>query len=227
MANRELIDRSVVLGEYAPVHVDVDEWADMHRPAVYRGMFSTSEVEHFLYLGSDISRHKYLVGKFGFRAPLAESFSLAALSKYGHPNFRIWSASHNSHIGCLMSFGLERSSIATKQLDYSRVLISAGIAGRSEYIATRLCDLLPAIKEVTTLPRLLGALAADTEPWPWFAAHPIARAAQIVAIGCHLKISPLAIREMLVPYGPLIGKNLQVPDLDSFLSGLINDLERR
>ncbi|WP_027516484.1 hypothetical protein [Bradyrhizobium sp. WSM1417] len=223
MAGRELIDRSVVLAEYTAVQVDVDEWADIHRPAVYRGTFGSSEVEHFLYLGSDINRHTYLLGKFGFRAPVAESFSLAALSKYGHPNFRVWLASQNNHIGCMMNFSLERVNIATKQLN-SRVPVSADIGRRTEYIANQLSDLLPAIREITTLPRFLEVLAADTEPWPWFAANPIIRAAQIVAVGSHLKISPEALREMLMTYRPLICKNLQVPDLDSFLFGLITDL---
>lgn len=226
MAGRELIDRSVILAEYAPVQTDVGEWADIHRPAVYRGTFSSSEVEHFLYLGSDINRHKYLVGKFGFRAHIAESFSLAALAKYGHPNFRVWLASHNSHIGCMMNFSLDRLSMATKRLN-SRVPISAGIARRTEYIAAQLSDLLPAIREITTLPRFLDILAADVEPWPWFATNPIVRAAQIVAVGCHLNISQQTIREMLVTYRPIICRNLQVPDLENFLFGLTADLHEK
>lgn len=224
MARRELIDRSVVLAEYNPVQVDVDELADIHRPAVYRGAFSSSDVEHFLYLGSDISRHKYLVGKFGLRAHVAESFSLAALSKYGHPNFRVWLASHNSRIGCMMSFSLERMSIVTKQLDL-RVPISAGIERQTEYIAAQLHDLLPAIREITTLPRFLDVLAEDVEPWPWLAVNPIVRAAQIVAVGCHLNVSQQTIRDMLETHRLIICKNLQVPDLDSLLFGLTSDLQ--
>lgn len=222
MAGRELIDRSLVLAEYAPELVEVEEWADIHRPFVYRAKFNSSEVEHFLYVGSDISRHKYLVGKFGFRAHKVESFSLAALSKYGHPNFRGWLESYNDRIGCIMSFSLERMSMATRQ----RVPISAGIAERTEYIAGQLRDLLPMIQKITTLPSLLDILAADIELCPWFAANPIARAAQIVAIGFHLKILPQTIREMLLIYRPIICKNLQVPDLDCFLFGLIDDLHQ-
>ena len=80
MAGRTSLDRFVAPAEYLPVKADTGELADVYRRSIYRAVFISPDIEQFLYLGSDISRHTYVVGKFGFRAAVAESFSVAALA---------------------------------------------------------------------------------------------------------------------------------------------------
>lgn len=223
MAGRKSLDRFVAPSEYLPVKADTGELADVYRPSIYRAVFSSPEIEHFLYLGSDISRHKYLVGKFGFRAAVAERFSVAALAKYGHPNHQLWVAANQSRFRCVMSFDLDRASALTGRISF-RVPVSGSLTELNEYVTFQLSSLLPFIREITTLSQFLEILSSDSEPWPWFATNPILRAAQVVAVGRHLSVPEQKIREMLLPVSALICRNLLSPDFDSFLLGLTIDL---
>src|SRR5260370_37705108 len=94
------IDKSLALLGYSRIETRLREWADIHRPSVYKATWTPTEVEHFVYLGTDIQRHKYFVGKLGFRSDLAEDFSITSLLKYGHENYKFWIGHHDRQIGC-------------------------------------------------------------------------------------------------------------------------------
>jgi hypothetical protein len=228
MVNEKPLDHSLALLRYSRIETSLSEWGDIHRPSVFKAEWGSPDVEHFLYFGADIKRHKYLVGKFGFRSWAAEEYSIASLLKYGHPNFKLWAKQLDRQIGCTMNFSLDRFDLAIGQFN-SRVALAIGANGLALHITTSVRDrLLPIIQDVTNLARLLQFLVSDIEPYPWLATNPIIRAAQIVAISDHLDLSRRMIHDMLSPNYRLISTYLVEPELkssvDTFVDRLIDDL---
>ena len=74
MLRDKSIEQSLVLLGYERIETRIVEWADIHRPFVFKAKRDSDDVEHFLYFGADIKDHKYLVGKFGVRSRMAEDF---------------------------------------------------------------------------------------------------------------------------------------------------------
>jgi hypothetical protein len=221
------IDQSLALLGYARIETRLSEWADIHRPSVFKAKRDSADVEHFLYLGADIKRHKYLVGKFGFRSCVVEDFSIESLLKYGHPNYKFWIEQHDRQIGCAINFDLDRFNLAKDQINH-RALVATEANKLAQHVTVLVRDyLLPIVQEVTTLVKLLQVLASDVEPYPWFATNSIVRAVQIIAIGSHLGVPRRMIRDMLTPNYHLISMNLIEPDLkfsvDEFLDRLSAD----
>lgn len=226
MVNEKPLDQSLAVLGYSRIETSLSEWGDIYRPSVFKAEWGSPDVEHFLYLGADIKRHKYLVGKFGFRSWVAEEYSIASLLKYGHPNFKLWAKQLDRHVGCTISFDLDRFDLATGQ---SRVALAIGANELTLHITTLVRDrLLPIIQDVTDLARLLQFLVSDIEPYPWLATNPIIRAAQIVAISVHLDLSRRTIHDMLSPNHRLISTYLVEAELkssvDTFVDRLIDDL---
>jgi hypothetical protein len=231
MLSSRAIDAALAPLGYSRFETRIEEFADVHRPAVFRATWSSDEIDHFLYLGADIKRHKYFVGMFGFRSRLAEDFSIATLLKYGHPNYRFWFERYarGREIGCLMNFGFDRFYLAEKRVE-ERIPLKIGVEELAQYITT-LVDgrLFPIIREVTSPTKLFQTLVSDIEPCPWFATNCMARAAQIFAIGRHLDFPREVIREFLTPNYHLISRHMVEPDIKSsvvtFMDRLAADWE--
>jgi len=224
---QNLLDQSLAPLGYSRIETSLIEWGDIHRPSVFKAEWGSPDVEHFLYLGTDIKHHKYFAGKFGLRSSTAETYSIAALLKYGHPNFRLWTSQLDREIGCTISFDLGRFDWALKQ--YARIAVAFGKDELAEHITALVRDRLkPVVQDVTDLAGHLQLLVSDIEPHVWFATNPIIRAAQIVAIGCHLALSRPTIQDMLSPHHRLISTYLVEPkfksSVDVFVDRLIDDL---
>jgi hypothetical protein len=221
------LDQSLAPLGYSRIETNLIEWGDIHRPSVFKAEWGSPDVEHFLYLGTDIKRHKYLAGKFGLRSPTAEAYSIAGLLKYGHPNFKRWASQLDREIGCAISFGLDRFDLASRQ--YARIAVAVGKDELAQHITALVRDRLrPVIQDVADPAGHLQLLASDIEPYVWIATNPIIRAAQIVAIGCQLALPRQMIQHMLSPHHHLIATNLVEPELkssvDTFVDRLIDDL---
>jgi hypothetical protein len=221
------IEQSLALLGYARIETRIGEWADIHRPFVFKAKWDSADVEHFLYFGADIKRRKYLVGRFGFRSRVAEDFSIESLLKYGHPNYKFWIERHDRQIGCTITFDLDRFNFAKGRIDH-RTLVATEDNKLAQHVTVLVRNrLLPIVQEVTTLAKFLQVLASDVEPYPWFTTNSIVRAAEIIAIGSHLGMPRRMIRDMLTPSYHLISMNLIEPSLkfsvDQFLDRLLAD----
>jgi hypothetical protein len=201
-------------------------------PAIYKASWSRDGVEHFIYLGTDIKQHRYLVGEFGFRAAAAQAFGIEAILNYGHRNLRLvrWRDPVNADIECSMMFSFSRFDLARKQIPPRIAVAGMEAQDMAAMVKTYIADrLLPVVSPIKTLESLLDILAKNLEPCPWFAVNRMMRAAQIVAIGRHLDLPRDEIRELLKPYDRLI--SIELPDqaadpqscVSKYLDQLISD----
>jgi hypothetical protein len=198
---------------YLRVDSVVTEHSDIHRPSLFKASWSSNEVEHFIYLGSDIKHHKYLVGKFGMRSPIAEKFSIESMVAHGHPNFGLtleerarW---NDSKCACALTYEFQRFDRARKKVEPRIFLPNAEPAYMASFISSFVSDqLLPVIQHITNSDAFLRFLIRDVEPCRWFCASPAIRAAQIVAVGSKLGADKYQIRHWLEPYERLITNNL-------------------
>ena len=131
---------------------------------VYKAVWSTVEVEHFVY-AFDSSRNPddpngrhTLSGDFGMRNGVAERFSCRAIRTYGGEIFRLFNCAEPT--SCAMRFSFAR--LEPSGWPVSRPGLSAG--------------------HVRAVGDLLGLLAADMSHCSWIASNTAIRAAQIVAL---------------------------------------------
>src|SRR4051794_36754305 len=90
--DESLIERAMQAGQY----IRISKY-------VYKAVWSTSEVEHFVYIDIVNRRTEYLSGRFGLRNPDAEVFSISCLRKYGNELLRKY-VRHNSKIDYTMNY---------------------------------------------------------------------------------------------------------------------------
>jgi hypothetical protein len=50
---------------------------------IYKALWSTSEVEHFIYFSQNPKQKTVVMGQFGIRNPEVEAFGITAIRKYG------------------------------------------------------------------------------------------------------------------------------------------------
>jgi hypothetical protein len=225
MAGAKLLDASLAPLGYRRINANVRELADVHRPSIYKAEFPSDDVEHFLYVGGGIKRQEFLVAKFGFRSLIIEEFSVNALLKYGHPNYRHWIEHHNRQIGCLMNFDLGRLDHAWEPTPLASEEAAQLIASIADE------QLLPLIRDASTLLGLFRLLASDVEPCSWLVTHGIARSSQIVALGQLLDIPREVITGALARHHDLYCRHVPDPEIrssvDRFVDRLIEDWERQ
>jgi hypothetical protein len=204
---------------YLRVDSAATEHSDIHRPSLFKASWSSNEVEHFIYLGCDIKHHKYFVGKFGMRSPIAEKFSIESLVAHGHPNFGLtleerarW---NDSECACALTYDFQRFDLAKKKIEPRIFLPNAEPVYMARFISVFIREkLVPVIERITSSEAFLRFLIEDLEPCPWFAAGPAIRAAQIVALGSKLGIEKDQIRRSLEPHERLIANNLAIKQSD-------------
>jgi hypothetical protein len=223
---------------YIPVRTAALELYNIYEPRVFTATWRSDDIQHFIYLGSDFGAHKYFVGKFGTRSPRAEQFSIAALIKYGHRNYRL--KERDPYIYCTMAFGFERFDFAEKHVKPRIFLPQAEPDFLTRFVVSVIEDkVFPVIRPITGLETYMNLLAADVEPCPWFAVNPLVRVAQIVALGCQLNVGKTELRRFMEPKDRLITRELALGSadpkscdadprscVDSFLDQLITDWSR-
>jgi hypothetical protein len=172
---------------------------------VYRALWSTVEVEHFIYVFGnprsfdDPKRTDTVSGDFGIRNSVAEAFSCNAIHTYGGEIFNLFKCAEPTSCAMRFSFGrLEPSG-----WPILRPLLSGKELGE-RFRAFVAEHLIPTIGRVTTLGDLLALLAAEMSHCPWSASNDAIRAAQIVALARQIGLGANHIRAMLEPRMSLI-----------------------
>src|SRR5215213_7974878 len=90
--DESFVERPLQAGQYIRI-----------RKFVYKALWSTSDVEHFVYIDIIDKRSEHLSGRFGFRNPEAEAFSILCLRKYGSELLRKY-VRHDPEIDCTMNY---------------------------------------------------------------------------------------------------------------------------
>jgi hypothetical protein len=200
---------------------------------VYRASWSTAEVEHFLYFGTDSRR--YFTAEFGLRNPEAEEFGIEAIAKYGHPNFQLWQREQNSATECSMTFGFAGlNEISRESWPRVRLPMIDGHDLAMMVASFVRQNLLPIIETITDLETYLAFLLTDRKPNPWLTSKNLMiRAAQVVAVSAQLGRSDADIRELLRPYDRLIEKRMHhiaintMTGIDMYVDKLLSDWASR
>src|SRR6185437_9956300 len=167
---------------------------------VYRASWSTAQVEHFIYFGTD--SRQYFITEFGLRNPEAEKFGIEAVVKYGHPNFRLWQRERDVATECSMRFNFAIFGNASHE-SWPRVRVPTLSGHDLAVLAVDFArkSVLPIIEIITDLEAYLAFLLMDRVPNQWLTTpNLMIRAAQIVAVSAQLSRSNSEIRELLRPY---------------------------
>jgi hypothetical protein len=172
---------------------------------VYKAVWSTVEVEHFVYVFDsprnldEPNRRHTLSGDFGMRNGVAERFSCRAIRAYGGEIFRLFNCAEPT--SCAMRFSFAR----LEPLGWP--ISRPGLSGKElaeRFRAFMTEQLVPTIGHVRTVGDLLALLAADMSHCPWIASNGAIRAAQIVALAGQIGLGAAHIRTMLDSRLPLI-----------------------
>jgi hypothetical protein len=183
-----------------PILVDLGyEYLD---EGVYKALWSTVEVEHFIYLFEEPKTKARFVGDFGIRNSVSEAFSCNAIHTYGGHLLQLFKCGEPT--SCSMRFSFARLEPADWPIPFP--CFSGKELGQHlhDFIAKHL---IPTIGHVTTLQDFFSLLAADMTYCPWVASNGAIRAAQIVAlaaqtgIDCDLVRGILETRKSFIAHG--------------------------
>jgi len=162
----------------------------------YRALWSTSGVEHFLYLEFYGTPKHLLTAGFGFRNLSAELFSLRSIRSYGGELYRL--IRHDERFDCAMNFSFGRLRSPVRRWSLNTPDFSG--SGLAERLKSEIEDvLLPRIQSIRGLSEFHALLLSDVEPFPWVACNGAIRAAQVVAIGRQIGMKATKIRAALRP----------------------------
>jgi hypothetical protein len=190
---------------------------------IYRAVWSTTEVEHLLYVFPDYKWKDLLTGDFGVKNRIAENFSCNAIRTYGGELFKTFRCGESDSCTMRFSFGMLEPSawpIRFSAIPHSEL-------GRSElgghfrnFIRERL---VPAVGHVTTLRHFFSLLTGDAACFPWIRTNGAIRAAQIVALAGQIGLDADHVRSVLEVYKPLIARGLpRISEMRADPAGYIN-----
>jgi hypothetical protein len=181
MINREIIGWTLEALGYVRV-----------RKNVYQAAWSSSEVQHFVYLSLYGTPKEYLVVDFGIRNLKAEQFSLDCIRSFGGIIYQ--TVRHNMQVDCLMRFSLgmfarwaPRSSLALNQLPSGKVIEIL----KHDF---EQC-LFPIIQPILAIEHLFSLLLDDVEPCPWMRVNGGIRIAQVACLGRQLQMSTVELQK--------------------------------
>src|SRR5437879_5322045 len=121
--------------------------------SVYKAVWSTDDVEHFVYLSENKKITLVLSADFGMRNPEAEAFSVRSIRTYGGELFKVWEHTETTSCAMRFSFGrLQPENWPIQVRNFSSLQIARQL---SAFIADRL---LPVVKHINTLEKLLALL---------------------------------------------------------------------
>ena len=165
---------------------------------VYKATWSPPDVEHFIYLHGGL---KSLTAAFGIRSPDAEAFAVRSIVKHGGDIFRT-AIQYDERSSCTMRFNFSVFNPAWSLPIRSLFDPTLGPAMQqmiSEHV-------LPVVKDVTTIDKLLCLLLADDLPCRWFVTSGAIRAAQIIALAKKCGKPAAEIRAALEPHERWVAK---------------------
>ncbi|SRR5258708_6099940 len=189
---------------------------------VYKAGWSTSEVEHYLYFSTYGTPKEFLTGDFGVRNEAAQLFGVKCIQAYGGAIYHLLEGDEPTH--CYMRFPLGKIAgwnprwslaISTQPEDALVNVVKEAVREK----------LLPEIRDVTNLGRLLSLLVRDEEPVRWVHVNGAMRAAQIAYLARVLGIGTAEIRSMLRRRENELFAHLKGATLDcaSYIERIIDD----
>jgi hypothetical protein len=158
---------------------------------IYKALWSTTEVEHFIYIRELEKSPGHIHADFGIRNVKAEVFSCNTIHAYGGEIFSLFKCSEPT--SCAMRFGVGRLEPTSWPMSLHAEGVSRNL---KESINSHL---IPAIKHVVSLCDLLGLLAANMDHCPWSQSNGAIRAAQIVGLAGQLGLDHKIVRGILEP----------------------------
>jgi hypothetical protein len=177
------------------------------RKYVYRALWSSADVEHFIYFLIDTKG--YFWGSFGLRNQFAEKFGIDSYIKYGHPNRQLIRKDRDSRIACTMGFEFGRIDSYTWRIwPMIHVEGKAGSELATSVVSFIRQYIFPIVRNILDLKTFLDFLLSDREPTIWMATSASARSAQIVAVANNLGISRDEILGFLRPFERMIAIDL-------------------
>jgi hypothetical protein len=161
---------------------------------IYRTGWSTPDVEHYLYFSMYGTPKEFLAGDFGVRNEAAQSFGVKCVRAYGGALYQFVEV--DKPMQCYMRFPLGK--VAGWYPRWSLTLSTQPEAALVNLVKGAVQDsLLPVIRDVTDLGRLLSLLERDEEPVRWLHVNGAMRAAQIAYLARLLGMGTVEIRSML------------------------------
>jgi hypothetical protein len=197
------------------------------RSLVYKAQWSTPDVEHFISFSRHGTAKASLSADFGLRNPDAEIFSAKCLYSYGGDLYNLTKPNTIVDYRMRFSFGRLGSKVQRWEL-YLPDLSSSELSQiLKDYIRERL---LPVVRNIITLDRLLDVLTRDSEPCPWISTNGLIRTAQIVSVGRQIGLSGEHIRAILEPHERYVQRDLREISgkkvgVGSFIDSIIADWE--
>jgi hypothetical protein len=196
---------------------------------IYRGDWSTPEVEHLLAVDTYGNPTLYLTGDAGLRNNEAEAFAAQCQQRYADKNLlqsmsdagyvRLpWFCPIHFPIGDLLGWSI-RGSIDTQ--DYSAEELARAVV---EPIRSRL---IPCVGEVTTLGRLLDFLQGDEAPLRWIMSRAHYRAALIAYLARKVGIENARTKSTLLSHATAIMRGIDATWLTSetYIDRILEDAD--
>jgi hypothetical protein len=158
---------------------------------IYKALWSTMEVEHFIYIRELEKIAGHIHADFGVRNFKAEVFSCNIIHAYGGEIFSLFKCAEPT--SCVMRFGVGR-------LEPTRWPISYYAEGFCRNLHESInSHVIPVTRHVADLYDLLGLLAANMNHCPWTQSNGAIRAAQVVALAGQLGLDHAIVRGLLEP----------------------------
>jgi hypothetical protein len=162
----------------------------------YRAMWSTPEVEHFLFFSTYGTPEAFLTADFGIKNSDAQTFGAKCVQVYGGKAYE--------HIGedekrqCYMRFPLGKLAgwDGRWSLNVSKMSNDELAMEMREAIGEKL---FPIISDIVSRDQLFTLLLSDEEPVRWFHVNGAMRIAQIAYLATELHMGRIEIRSMLEP----------------------------
>jgi hypothetical protein len=157
---------------------------------VYRAIWSTVEVEHFIYLHEPQRVTSYFGADFGIRNFMAEVFSCNVIHAYGGELLKLFRCAEPT--SCAMRFSFARLKPPPRPMPFTEsndfILNLPGLLES---------HLMPIVRNVASLNGFFSILTSDVDSFSWAASNGAIRAAQIVAVAGQLGVNHMTVREIL------------------------------
>jgi hypothetical protein len=181
---------------------------------VYRYLWGSPDVEHFLYLdryGNDLERLKC---DFGFRNRGAQKFGLEMVTRYGGSIYKLLKTNDTD---CFMRFPFWGIPAAAS-IKYWRTDDTTAV------VQDLNCHIVPFVRSLRDRDALFFLLVDDREPCPWIAVNGAMRAAQIAYLGKILGRDAASINQAVQSRKAYVTRDLEPgSDPDEFLEAVISD----
>lgn len=207
--------------DFSSIGVALSEsgYAEVGR-GVYRASWSSTEVEHFLYL--DFSRKRgHISARYGARNLEAEVFAVDAMRACGGPHYMALETKRGFE--CLLKWPV--GTVASWGPLWGLSIFDKTSLELADKVRAALQNaVLPRLKPIGSLSSLATFLIDDDEHCRWQYVNGAIRAALIVHSGIRSGLSSEQLRQALHPFHRYISREVKLSP-DHFVDWLVADAE--